>query len=64
MRKPLQQSKRSRLGARRGRAEGEYVTKEAAFEAVAGAASNSIKEGHEVRIHIPGSDGEAALGSR
>lgn len=41
---------------------GEYVTKEAAFEAIAGAASNSIKEGHEVRIHVPGSDGGAALG--
>jgi hypothetical protein len=44
--------------------EGEYVTKEAAFEAIAGAASNSIKEGHEVRIRVPGSDGGPSLGSR
>ena len=47
-----------------GQAEGEYVTKEAAFEAIAGAASNSIKEGHEVRIRVPGSDGGPSLGSR
>jgi len=46
-----------------GKAEGEYATKEAAFEAIAGAASNSIKDGHEVRIHIPGSGGSASLGS-
>ena len=45
-----------------GRAEGEYATKEAAFEAIAGAASNAIKDGHEIRIHIPGSDGGASLG--
>jgi hypothetical protein len=47
-----------------GKAEGEYATKEAAFEAIAGAASNSIKDGHEIRIHIPGTDGSASLGSR
>ena len=46
-----------------GKAEGEYATKEAAFEAIAGAAY-SIKDGHEIRIHIPGTDGSASLGSR
>lgn len=46
-----------------GAAEGEYLSKEAAFEAIIGAASNAIKQGHEVRIHVPGSDGEPALGS-
>jgi hypothetical protein len=46
-----------------GAREGEYATKEAAFEAIAGAASNSIKDGHEIRIHVPGHDGaEASLG--
>ncbi|MCC6887056.1 MAG: DUF2188 domain-containing protein [Hyphomicrobiales bacterium] len=46
-----------------GRAEGAYATKEAAFEAIAGVASNAIKQGHEVRIHVPGGDGGPALGS-
>jgi hypothetical protein len=45
-----------------GKAEGEYATKEAAFEAIAGAASNAIKDGLEIHIHIPGSDGGPALG--
>lgn len=46
-----------------GRIEGtDYISKEAAFEAIAGAASNSIKDGHEVRITIPGANpGESAL---
>lgn len=38
---------------------GSYATKEAAFEAVAAAASNAIKEGHEISIRIPGSQGGA-----
>jgi hypothetical protein len=42
---------------------GDYASKEAAFEAACAAASNAIKFGHEVRITVPGSDGdEAALG--
>lgn len=46
-----------------GRINGSYATKEAAFEAIAMAASNAIKEGHEITIRIPGSDGrEPALG--
>jgi hypothetical protein len=43
---------------------GSYATKEAAFEAIAAAASNAIKEGHEISIQIPGSPhGESALGA-
>jgi hypothetical protein len=45
-----------------GQSSGEYVTKEAAFEAIAGVASAAIKDGHEVRIHVPGSDGRSSLG--
>lgn len=46
-----------------GRVEGSYLSKESAFEAIAMAASNSIKDGHEIRIVVPGRDvGEAALG--
>jgi hypothetical protein len=45
-----------------GKVGGSYATKEAAFEAVAMAASNAIKEGHEVRISIPGGSGGPALG--
>ncbi|AXK82312.1 hypothetical protein DW352_18380 [Pseudolabrys taiwanensis] len=42
---------------------GSYISKEAAFEAIAMAASNAIKDGHEVRIVVPGHEGkEAALG--
>jgi hypothetical protein len=36
-----------------GNVEGDYATKEAAFEAVATAASLSLREGHEIRIHVP-----------
>jgi hypothetical protein len=46
-----------------GKVGGEYATKEAAFEAIAGVASNAIKDGHEVRIHVPGADGSPSLGS-
>jgi uncharacterized protein DUF2188 len=46
-----------------GKASGEYATKEAAFEAIAGVASNAIKDGHEVRIRVPGADGGPSLGS-
>jgi hypothetical protein len=46
-----------------GRVEGSYLSKESAFEAIAMAASNSIKNGHEIRITVPGRMGnEAALG--
>lgn len=35
-------------------AEGDYVTKEAAFEAAVAAASLAIREGHEVHVSAPG----------
>lgn len=38
-----------------GKADNEYATKEAAFEAVVGAASAAIREGHEVHISVLGS---------
>lgn len=48
-----------------GQLAGAYDTKEAAFEAVLGPASNAIKLGHAVSITVPGSDGqEPALGAR
>ena len=43
--------------------EGDYETKEAAFEAVYAAASNAIKDGCGVKISIPQRvSGEAAIG--
>jgi hypothetical protein len=47
-----------------GRITGSYATKEAAFEAAVAPASNAIKQGHEVRIVVAGSSGDApALGT-
>jgi hypothetical protein len=47
-----------------GRVAGSYATKEAAFEAAVGPASNAIKQGHEVRIVVTGSGGDTpALGA-
>ncbi len=41
-----------------------YVTKEAAFEAAFAGATNAVKAGHEVTIHVAGPvTGESALGS-
>lgn len=34
-----------------------YVTKEAAFEAAVAAASNAIRDGHDVAIFVPGAEG-------
>ncbi len=34
-----------------------YATKESAFEAAAAAASLAMREGHEIVITVPGSDG-------
>ena len=46
-----------------GAYEGEYETKEAAFEAIYAAASNAIKDGCGVKIAIPQrASGEAAVG--
>src|SRR5262249_39002896 len=42
-----------------------YLTKEAAFEAATAAASLALREGHEIRLHVPARDGnEPALGRR
>jgi hypothetical protein len=46
-----------------GKVTGSYATKEVAFEAAIGPASNAIKEGHSVQISIAGSaPNEPALG--
>ena len=37
-----------------GRAENVYQTKESAFEAAVAAASLALRQGHEVRIRVPG----------
>jgi hypothetical protein len=48
-----------------GEFSGDYLTKEAAFEAVLGPASNAIKTGQAVTITVPASEsGEPALGKR
>jgi len=48
-----------------GAISGEYVNKEAAFEAVVVPASNAIKIGQAVTITVEGSEsGEPALGKR
>jgi hypothetical protein len=47
-----------------GNVEGEYISKEAAFEAAAMAASLSIRDGHEIHISVPGRElGESTLGT-
>lgn len=44
---------------------GEYASKEAAFEAVAAAASNSLRDGLGVTITVPAPEpGESTLGIR
>lgn len=46
-----------------GAISGSYMTKEAAFEAAVGPASNAIKDGHAVQITVEGSAAnEPALG--
>lgn len=48
-----------------GNIEGDYATKEAAFEAASMAASLSIRDGHEIHISVPAAkDGESTLGIR
>jgi phosphotransferase system HPr-like phosphotransfer protein len=37
-----------------GDVRGDYVTKEAAFESAAAAASLAIRQGHEVHLSVPG----------
>ena len=43
-----------------GTVNGEYSTKEAAFESAAVAASMAIHQGHEVQISVPGSASSGA----
>ena len=47
-----------------GDVEGEYATKEAAFESAVAAASLAIREGHEVHVSVPSRDasGRARIG--
>jgi len=48
-----------------GAQKGDYATKEAAFEAAAGAASNAIKQGLGVTITVPQrASGETAMGGK
>jgi phosphotransferase system HPr-like phosphotransfer protein len=48
-----------------GNVNGEYATKEAAFESAVAAASLAVRQGHEVHVSVPGPDeGEAALTTR
>jgi hypothetical protein len=49
-----------------GNVEGDFVTKESAFESAIGAASLAIRQGHEVHVSVPGRDaGNAtALGAK
>src|SRR4051812_4350879 len=48
-----------------GNVNGEYATKESAFESAIAAASLAIRMGHEVHVSVPGrNEGEAALTQR
>lgn len=48
-----------------GDIEGDYETKEAAFEAAIAAASLAVREGHEVHVSVPGREvgNKTALGA-
>jgi hypothetical protein len=39
-----------------GNVEGEYATKESAFESAVAAASLAVREGHEVHVSVPSRD--------
>lgn len=39
-----------------GESEGDYASKEAAFESAVAAASLAVREGHEVHVSVPGRD--------
>jgi hypothetical protein len=49
-----------------GNVEGDFATKESAFEAAIAAASLAIREGHEVHVSVPGRDAgnRTALGAK
>ena len=43
-----------------GNVNGQYATKEAAFEAAVAAASLAMRQGHEVHVSVPAREGDAA----
>ena len=45
-----------------GNVEGDFVTKESAFESAIGAASLAIRQGHEVHVSVPGRDAGNEMG--
>jgi hypothetical protein len=49
-----------------GNVEGDFATKESAFESAIAAASLAIREGHEVHVSVPGRDAgnRTALGAK
>jgi hypothetical protein len=47
-----------------GAVSGSYKTKEAAFEAAVGPASNAIKDGHSVQINVEGGPTGEAVRSK
>jgi hypothetical protein len=40
--------------------EGDFATKESAFESAVGAASLAIRQGHEIHVSVPGSEANTA----
>jgi hypothetical protein len=42
-----------------GDVNGQYATKEAAFEAAVSAASLAMRQGHEVHVSVPAREGDA-----
>ena len=48
-----------------GNVEGDFATKESAFEAAVAAGSIAIRQGHEVHVTVPGpATNESTLGSK
>jgi phosphotransferase system HPr-like phosphotransfer protein len=49
-----------------GSVEGDFATKESAFESAIAAASLTIRQGHEIRVSVPGRDAGngTALGAK
>jgi hypothetical protein len=49
-----------------GNVEGDFITKESAFESAIAAASLAIREGHEVHVSVPGraAGNRTALGAK
>jgi phosphotransferase system HPr-like phosphotransfer protein len=49
-----------------GNVEGDFATKESAFESAIAAASLAIRQGHEIHVSVPGRDAgnRTALGAK